>query len=110
MGGFIENMMKSGMESMVGGDKSRSAPQNQSANPLGDNPLGKMMEDFLGGAMGGNNYDTQTRETYRQEREAPRSGTDIFGEMFETGRKMNEGYQKNMESIFDQYLDGMKRR
>jgi hypothetical protein len=39
----------------------------------------------------------------------PRSGKDIFGDMLEPGRRMGEAYQKNMESIFDQFLRGMDR-
>ncbi len=34
---------------------------------------------------------------------------DILGQMFDTGRKTNEQYQKGMESIFDQYMRGMDR-
>jgi len=34
---------------------------------------------------------------------------DLFGEMFETGRTMQRDYQKNIESIFDQFVQGMKR-
>ena len=31
---------------------------------------------------------------------------DIFGDMFETGRKTRDDYQKGVESIFDQFLKG----
>jgi hypothetical protein len=34
---------------------------------------------------------------------------DLFGEMFDSGSKQREEYQKGMESIFDQYLKGMER-
>jgi len=62
-----------------------------------DNPLGKIFEQMMGaGAPSG-------------QAKAPR-GEDIFGEMFEPGRQMGEAYQKNMDSIFDQYLSGMDRR
>jgi hypothetical protein len=34
---------------------------------------------------------------------------DLFGQMFDSGREVQRGYQQNMESIFDQYLKGMNR-
>jgi hypothetical protein len=34
---------------------------------------------------------------------------DLFGDMFETGAKQRDEYQKNMESIFDQFSKGMDR-
>lgn len=115
MGSFMESMMKGGLESMMGGGRSQSRTERsyqpepeQSTNPMANNPLGKMMEDFLGGAFGGA-ASQSAREEYEQ-REEPKTGADIFGEMFETGRQVNDTYRKGVESIFDQYLDGMKRR
>ena len=32
-----------------------------------------------------------------------------FGNMFETGRKTRDEYQRGMETIFDQFLKGMDR-
>jgi hypothetical protein len=34
---------------------------------------------------------------------------DIFGDMFESGRKQRDEYQKGMESIFEQFTRGMDR-
>ena len=34
---------------------------------------------------------------------------DLFGEMFETGGKQRDEYQKGIESIFDQFSKGMDR-
>ena len=34
---------------------------------------------------------------------------DLFGEMFETGSKQRDEYQKGIESIFDQFSRGMDR-
>ena len=73
-------------------------------NPMGDNPFGNMLEDFLGGGMSA--QPRASREQYR----APERGEDMFGEMFETGRQVQDDYRKNVDNIFDQYLDGMKRR
>jgi hypothetical protein len=90
----------------------RQAPQN----PLGDNPLGKIFEEMLGGGA------TQQRAPQPRSRPAPEpeprrnpSGRsrnpydDLFGEMFETGRKQRDDYQKGVESIFEQFTKGMDR-
>ncbi len=34
---------------------------------------------------------------------------DLFGEMFETGAKQRDEYEKNIGSIFDQFSKGMDR-
>lgn len=99
-----------------GGQTQQRSPQNQQ-NPLGDNPLGRIFEEMLGGG---------TRQP--QDRAAPRptpqqpqpkrtnpSGRertpydDLFGDMFETGRKTRDDYEQNIGSVFDQFLKGMKR-
>lgn len=90
LGGIMENMMRGGMDNFTGGSQSRQA----------ENPFGKMMEDFLGG-MG---------QTTRQTQRPPERGEDIFGEMFETGRRVQDEYQKNIDNIFDTFLDGMRKR
>jgi len=33
----------------------------------------------------------------------PRAGRDLFGELFEPGRKINEAYQRRIEALFDQF-------
>ncbi|MEZ5799931.1 MAG: hypothetical protein R3D29_05005 [Nitratireductor sp.] len=35
---------------------------------------------------------------------------DIFGDMFETGKSVQKDYQRNVESIFDDFLGGMQKR
>ena len=49
-----------------------------------------------------NGYDDQPREQQK------RGGglEDLFGDMFETGRKVDKGYQGGIESIFDKLLKG----
>ena len=89
---------------MFGG---QSAQKSGGGNdPLADNPLGKMFKDMLGGGA----QPEPAREPPRAPSGAAKSPyDDVFGKMFESGREVQSGYQKNMESIFDQYLDGMKR-
>jgi hypothetical protein len=99
------------------------APQGQ--NPFGDSPLGKIFEEMLKGTQAGQPGgqsgqrapipDPQPRQRRAEPEEAQpeRRGRnpydDLFGEMFETGRKQRDEYQKGVESIFDQFSKGMDR-
>lgn len=65
-----------------------------------NNPLGQMMEGMFGGA-------TQQK----QPEAAPANPYDeLFGKMFDTGRVVQDEYQKNVDNIFDQYLGGMNKK
>ncbi len=122
------------MEQMMrGGFGQQARPQQSAPNPF-DNPFGKMMEGMFGGGAGGsargpspadNPFGRMMEEMFGGRREpAPtpeepdplpsgRERTtydDLFGQMFETGRKTREEYERNVGSIFDQYLKGMDRR
>lgn len=103
-------------EQMMGGGAGRSAPQKP---PADDNPLGRIFEDMLRGGMaarGGvepdhdnarGNGDESADEGGPPEKTGGFDG--LFGEMFEAGRTMQKDYQKNVESIFDQFLSGMQK-
>ncbi|MDZ7603118.1 MAG: DUF937 domain-containing protein [Hoeflea sp.] len=108
----MDNPLGQILEGMFGGAQKRQ-PQPGAGNPFGDNPLGQIFQDMLGGAMGG----AERRQAPEPEPEPERmpSGRarnpydDLFGKMFDSGREVQKGYQKSMDSIFDQYLQGMKR-
>jgi len=110
----MDNPLGQILEGMFGGGAKQQSPQGGS-NPFGDNPLGQIFQDMLGGAMG----DGQTREAPAPEQQPDPESTasgrkrnpydDLFGKMFDSGREVQQGYQKNMESIFDQYIQGMNR-
>jgi len=105
----MDNPLGQILEGMFGGGQSRQ-PQPDASNPFGDNPLGQIFQDMLGGG--------QTRQAPEPEQQPDRmpSGRarnpydDLFGKMFDSGREVQQGYQKTVESIFDQYLQGMNRR
>jgi hypothetical protein len=91
-------------------------PQAPSQNPFGDNPLGKIFEEMLKGAQGGGqtaDHTAQRQARPEPEQRQPGRGRnpygDLFGEMFETGAKQRDEYQKGIESIFDQFTKGMDR-
>lgn len=108
----MDNPLGQILESMFGGGQARQ-PQPNAGNPFGDNPLGQIFQDMMGGGMG----DSQARQAPAPDQQPDRmpSGRernpydDLFGTMFDSGREVQKGYQKTMESIFDQYLQGMNR-
>ncbi|THF55806.1 DUF937 domain-containing protein [Ollibium composti] len=119
LGQIIEEMMKQG-GGMMGGQpapQQRQAPQGraqQGQNPLGDNPWGKILEDMMGG--GQQSGQARQRQAPQPDPEPANPGgrprnpyDDIFGKMFETGRQQRDDYEKNMCSVFDQFLRGMDR-
>jgi hypothetical protein len=94
------------LEGMFGGAaQPRSAPRS----PYGDNPLGRIFEEM----MSGGRQPTEPASPKPRANPSGRERTpydDLFGDMFESGRKSRDDYQKNMESIFDQFLQGMEKR
>lgn len=100
-GGIGDNPFGRMMEDMMGGGTSGGAGGS------GQNPWDRIMEEMLGRGAGAGRERTQNPAAAP---EAPRSGKDIFGDMLEPGRRMGEDYQKNMESIFDQFLRAMDRQ
>lgn len=95
----MDNPFGKALQDMFGGNQT---PQNPMPNPLdpANNPFGKMFEEMMGGAKS---------EPEPERQPAKNKYEDLFGDMFETGRKQQEQYQKSVESIFDQYIDGMNR-
>ncbi|HWK12885.1 MAG TPA: DUF937 domain-containing protein [Rhizobiaceae bacterium] len=96
------------LNDMFGG----GAAQQQSQSSPADNPLGRIFEEMMGSKAGGAQQRPKTAPTPQANPSGrPRNPyDDLFGNMFETGAKTRDDYQKNMESIFDQYLSGMEKR
>ena len=91
------------LEGMFGGTQ----PQK---NPAGDNPLGRIFEEMLGGGQSKAAPQAAPRTKTNTSGRQRTSYDDLFGDMFEAGAKTRDDYQKGMESIFDQFLQGMKPR
>lgn len=99
IGGFLgggksgsqNNPLGQMLEGFMGGGKASSDAQN--------NPLGQMMEGMFGGASA-------------QSTEAPKANPydNMFGKMFDTGKTVQDEYQKNVDGIFDQFLGGMNKK
>jgi hypothetical protein len=103
------------LQDMFGGGAA-GAPQRQpqGQNPYGENPLGKIFEEMLGGGRTQTAPEPEPQPQARNQQSpsgrAKNPYDDLFGQMFETGRKQRDDYQQGMESIFDQFTKGMDRR
>ena len=111
----MDNPLGQILEGMFGGAPQQQPPRGAD-NPFANNPLGQIFQDMIGGAMGGGQArqapePEQPPEPDRMPSGRPRNPyDDLFGQMFDSGKEVQKGYQKNMESIFDQYLQGMKQQ
>jgi hypothetical protein len=103
LGKIFEEMTKG----MQGGQRQQEQEQARQPNPMQDNPFGKMLEEMFGGGSRGQAQQEAEEPVRRPTRQNPLN--DVFDEMFDTGRKQQETYQRGVESIFDQYLRGMDR-
>jgi hypothetical protein len=103
LGKIFEEMTKG----MQGGQRQREQEQARQPNPMQDNPFGKMLEEMFGGGSRGQAQQEAEEPARKPARQNPLN--DVFDEMFDTGRKQQETYQRGVESIFDQYLRGMDR-
>lgn len=109
----MDNPLGRILEGMFGGAAQPSpqprgrAQQEPAQSPYGDNPLGRIFEEMLGGGQARPAPEQQAQPT-----QAGRAGNpydDLFGKMFETGAKQRDDYQKDVESIFEQFTKGMDR-
>jgi hypothetical protein len=101
------------LKDMMGGGAQPAPQQRRQAeprqqNPMTDNPLGRIFEEMMRGGQRQPEPEPQPRANPSGRARNPYD--DLFGEMFESGTKQRDDYQKSMESIFDQYLKGMDRR
>jgi len=97
IGDLLEGMFK---QPQSGDQRQERAPQQQSD----DNPWEDMLRDIVGGNA------SPAPQQRRQSTTQQNPFEDAFGEMFRTGKKVQDDYQRGVNSIFDQYLDGMNRR
>lgn len=104
-------------EEMLGGGQARQQTGQSPQGAPGENPLGDILGQIFGGgaASAEPEADPEPQPQRRQTQQAPSSGSknpleDILGQMFDTGKQTSNQYQKGLESIFDQYLNGMDRR
>ncbi|MDZ7823614.1 MAG: DUF937 domain-containing protein [Ahrensia sp.] len=126
----LDNPFGKILQDMFGGGQSQgqAQPRQQAPAPAptpnpfdpANNPLGKIFEEMLGGRRQSQpqpqaRKDTRQSPNCETEQQPTRQPSknpyeDLFGDMFETGKQQQDTYRQSVESIFDQYLDGMNRR
>lgn len=111
------------LEGMFGGTSGNSAGTGSGAGGADpyDNPLGRIFKEMMAGGQRSGQPAGQasspsaagTARSSSTDEQPDRSPNnpygELFGQMFESGREVQKGYQKNVESIFDQFLEGMNR-
>jgi len=104
----MEQMFGAGMQGMPG------MQAGASANPM-NNPFTQTMAEMMKAGIPKTEAPAPPEpepEPEPEETPGPRAANpfgDLFGDMFETGRRTQETYQRSMEQIFDTYMQGMKR-
>lgn len=107
------------LQDMFGGGAQQQAPQQPQQAPrqpqqmpggYGDNPLGRIFEEMLrGGQAAGPEQQPQPQRRADPGQRPHNPYDDLFGDMFETGAKQRDDYQKGVKSIFDQFVKGVDR-
>lgn len=124
-GQILEQMMRGGFGGGAASPKGKAAPFNPLEDLFKQMTGGRQTGANPGGALGdiftemlrGNNPAPRTPQPPEppeprelpEENRRPGGFDDLFGEMFNPGRKVDPGYEKNIESIFDEFL-GQRRR
>lgn len=105
----FDNPFGKALQDMFGG-AAQQAPSEPRQDPSGGNPWGKMFEEMMRQAQAPEPRPEPERRQQANPSGRPRNPyDDLFGEMFETGRKTRDEYQKGVESVFDQFRKGMDR-
>ena len=90
------------LEGMFGGGAAQT--------PAGGNPLGRIFEEMMGGGQPQQQASPKAKPKENPSGRARTPYDELFGNMFEAGSKARNDYQQNMESVFDQFLQGMKKQ
>lgn len=100
-----DNPLGNILKDILGGGQASSGQSG-----AGNNPFGKMLEEMMkGGGQSAPEPEEEAPQPRRKSAPSNNPSNNPWGDMFETGKKTQETYQKGLESIFDQYLQGMDR-
>ncbi len=116
LGGILGQVMQGGLGNILGQSMGQSMGQSTGSmqqpqpqqNPMGNmmggsmmagNPLGGLLGNLFGGLLGG-------KPAPAPPPPAPdpmMAGLDMLKGMFQSGQQVNQGYQNNLQSIFEQF-------
>jgi hypothetical protein len=102
LGGLMGQAMQGGLGNILGQSMGGGMQQQQQQNPMAGGlfggGMGGLLGNLLGGLMGGG------RQAPPPPQPDPMSaGLDMLKGMFQTGQQVNQGYQDNLQSIFEQF-------
>lgn len=100
LGGLMGQAMQGGLGNIFGQAMSGGLQQQQQQqqSSMGGGLMGGILGNLLGGLMGGG------RQAPPPPQPDPMSaGIDMLKGMFQTGQQVNQGYQDNLQSIFEQF-------
>lgn len=95
----FDNPFTKAMLSMWGMDRAEK-PQQAQTNPFGGNPFAKAFQDMMTGQSASKPAEAETSSTTASHNPM----MDALNSMFDSGLEVQKSYQKNMETIFEQYL------
>jgi hypothetical protein len=104
LGGLMGQAMQGGLGNMPGGGYQQpQQPQNPLGGlfggPAGGGLMGGMLGNILGGLMGGGRQAPPPQAAP----DPMMAGLDMLKGMFQTGQQVNQGYQDNLQQMFEQF-------
>lgn len=110
--GPMDNPFGKMFQDMLGGMAGQPAPKprQETRDPFADNPLGRIFEEMMNAGRPRAAPEPEPKPRANPSGRPRNPYDDLFGNMFETGAKQRDDYQKNMESVFDQFLKGMDKQ
>jgi hypothetical protein len=104
----FDNPFGRALQEMFGSAQEKEAPRQPQIDPY-NNPLGRVFQDMLSGAQARHEPEPESRAGPSTRRHNPYDA--LFGEMFETGRRHRDDYQRSIEALFDRFMkDTAERR
>ena len=98
LGGLMGLAMQGGLGNILGQTMGGGMQQQMQQGSMGGGLMGGLLGNLLGGLMGGG------RQAPPPPQPDPMSaGLDMLKGMFQTGQQVNQGYQDNLQSIFEQF-------
>jgi hypothetical protein len=104
LGGLMGQVMQGGLGNMPGGMagggyQQPQQPQNPLGGLFGGGLMGGMLGNILGGLMGGGRQAPPPQAAP----DPTMAGLDMLKGMFQTGQQVNQGYQDNLQRMFEQF-------
>lgn len=98
LGGLLGQMMQGGLGQMMQ-PQPAPAPANPMTNPMA-NPMGGLLGSLIGSMLGGG----QPPAPPPKPADPMSAGLDLLRTMMQSGQQVQQGYQNNLQSVFEQFM------